>query len=352
MKKQFLSVTYLILLASCLTACGSKAYEVHTDKQLSYINDSDYKSINSYACGASNTGDPKEMPLSFKANADNQVIVISKNEDLSSPVIIDNITSTHKMYNVYNLESGEYYYYGVGKADGSHYTAKGNINIKDTYPRVIYAEGVKNIRDLASKDNIKQGLLYRGGEFDYYQSRMRSTITNNGIKRLTNHLGIKTEIDLRDNDAAKGTSSALGSSVNFIHIPMYFKGTDGENVLTTVNETYNNPEAIKEVLNTLADSNNYPIYFHCAKGKDRTGIISFIVKAILGDDFDTIMKDYCWSNFAYELSVDYQDVLDTYYQTFNAVSGATLKDKVYTYCSSTLGVETSKLNSIISILSK
>jgi len=46
------------------------------------------------------------------------------------------------------------------------------------------------------------------------------------------------------------------------------------------------------VLRALADETLHPIVFHCAAGKDRTGIVAALLLALLGVDDETIAADY------------------------------------------------------------
>src|SRR5436190_20780229 len=46
------------------------------------------------------------------------------------------------------------------------------------------------------------------------------------------------------------------------------------------------------VLRTLADDTAHPIVFHCAAGKDRTGLVAALLLALLGVDDETIAADY------------------------------------------------------------
>ena len=49
---------------------------------------------------------------------------------------------------------------------------------------------------------------------------------------------------------------------------------------------------IAETLGTLADTINQPAIYHCAGGKDRTGVISALLLGLAGVPRDTIVSDY------------------------------------------------------------
>ena len=42
----------------------------------------------------------------------------------------------------------------------------------------------------------------------------------------------------------------------------------------------------------FANPDNYPIYFHCMGGADRTGMIAIYLRALAGEDDETIHLDY------------------------------------------------------------
>ena len=54
----------------------------------------------------------------------------------------------------------------------------------------------------------------------------------------------------------------------------------------------------KESLNILADKDNYPLAFHCAVGRDRTGTFALTLLLLLGVDKDQIRQDYVVSFFS------------------------------------------------------
>ncbi len=53
--------------------------------------------------------------------------------------------------------------------------------------------------------------------------------------------------------------------------------------------------ALVELFGLLADPQNHPLVFHCAAGKDRTGVAAALLLGVLGVDDDTIVADYALS---------------------------------------------------------
>ena len=129
----------------------------------------------------------------------------------------------------------------------------------------------------------------------------------------------------------------------------------GENVLTHVGEhsgvSYDNPAQIKLFFETLADENNYPIDFHCAIGKDRTGCMAYLVEALCGMNEEDLYRDYLFSNFAKISGIcEVSDIDDRYGATIKNYEGATLQEKTYNYLNQEIGVSVQNLDSIKNIL--
>ena len=344
MRKQKLII--IPLLSLCLCACGEHDFEMHSDKQLGYINDADYASIDKYTSGASVSADPLAYELSLNKTESNSKLVISESENFSKTYELK-LDAGISSYDLYNLKVGTTTYWKeyIGKNE----VKSGSIKTANTYPRNLYIKGVKNVRDLGFEGFIKQGLIYRGGEFNYMQGSMRNNIKAEGIEAVQQQLGVKTEIDLRFTTEASGTTSAV-SNVNYIHVPMYYKGSG--NVLTLKDEAqnYDNLAAVKDVFDVLADSDNYPVYFHCSAGKDRTGVIAYLINALMGCDETHIYKDYLFSNFVKADNVKLDNILTTYVADIKAADGATLKEKVTNYIVNNAHIESAKLASVIEIL--
>ena len=49
---------------------------------------------------------------------------------------------------------------------------------------------------------------------------------------------------------------------------------------------------IRKIMEFLADENNYPVFFHCMGGADRTGMIALYLRALVGEEDDIIHTDY------------------------------------------------------------
>ena len=357
-----------VLLAMVATLSGCSASEItafsyepnrsrYTDAQKAYIANNDPSSTSPYN-GNMSVSIPN--PQIFKWNASGiKEFKISFYKDEALTNLAVSYVTKEKQFEFYNSELNTRYYVVV---EGS-----GKVSDKIEYeciesgPRNLFIEGVENVRDLGGWTNkIKQGMIYRSGRFNEDKEETpKASITENGLYEIKNHLKIKTEIDLRrtsTNEVGGLTNkSVLGDDVNYVQLPMYF---GGNNILTFAGKAskddydYNNPQKIKEFFEILAVENNYPVDFHCSIGKDRTGCLAYLVEALLGCSQEVLYRDYMFTNFANAGMCKIEDIDSRYGQTINEYEGTSLANKTYKYLNEVVGVSTSTLDSVISILSR
>ena len=367
-----------LLFTICLTSCSesvskninaSREGSRPSDIQMAYLNSSDYSDTSPYHGGLS-VGLPTPIRLSWSGSGKSFTVKIYKDAELTNLAVKYTTSSTH--YDFYNDEINTDYYWTVSSATGKQVSDVGHFKYTPTVsePRHLYIKGVENFRDLGgwgtynSETNtytqyIKQGLIYRSGRFNEDKAeKVKVTVSKQGLFELNNHLKIKTEIDLRRssvNEIGSLTSSVLGKNVNYFNLPMYF---GGKNILTwkgTVkgdSYQYDNPAAIKQFFDLLADENNYPIDFHCSIGKDRTGCMAYLIEALMGFDKELMYRDYMFTNFSDAGDCKIQnDILDKYGGTIENYDGESYQQKTYKYLNEVVGVSTTNLDNIISILS-
>ena len=154
--------------------------------------------------------------------------------------------------------------------------------------RTFWIEGVSNTRDIGGwltedgEYRVKYDVVFRGARFDEITAAGRAAVED---------LGIKTDIDLRAD--GEGASAPLGSGVRFFRAgkkgaAMYYmydsrtiSDFGGEYVPGTAN-----------AMTAFADASNFPAYFHCSYGRDRTGTLAFLLLGVLGVSREDIERDY------------------------------------------------------------
>ncbi len=372
MKKIITVISSLILLSS-LIACQSNptsfnfkinydefSLDFHTKLQNKYINAEDYTTTAGIAAGSSSKELPSPAFIKWEGSKSNNnkdpkyYIIDIYEENETTPWYTQSEIVNPDGIELYNFKLDTKYYYQVTAyySDSVQFKSeKGAFKTTNKGPRNLLVNNVMNMRDLGGH-GIKQGLIYRSGRFNEAETG-DSLLDSNSINTLTNVLKIKTEIDLRrpgENGNIK--ASPIGDKVYYMHLPMYY---GGENVLTYVGEhsafLYDNPAQIKIFFEALADKNNYPLDFHCAIGKDRTGCMSYLIEALCGMNEEDIYRDYLFSNFSKISGIcEIKDIDDRYGKTIKGYEGETLQEKTYNYLNNVIGVSKEKLDTIKSIL--
>lgn len=368
MKKIFsliLSLLFIVLLFSSCTSSkenkvifedsvvkilsSSETADIHTKKQESFLNSSN-SFISLYAHGKKELSIPEPIVFEweYKDNLSNDeyTINISQSKDMADSVAY---TTSSNNYSFYNLKIDTTYYCTVSTSTNT--SSVFEFTTCDSAPRNIYVDGVTNVRDLggwktSDGSRTHQGLIYRCGRLNESSSdTVNVEITDNGKKTMLDTLGIKSEIDLRkvdSNEVGSISSSPLGETVTYFSCPMEWEGNMFEK----------NEEQIKNVFTILSDKNNYPLIFHCNIGTDRTGMIAFLVNALLGVEEEDLFKDYLYSNFGNIGGARTIKGLKNcgYYDAIQNSKGDTLSEKTYN-CLVDIGVPQNHLDSVISILS-
>ncbi len=162
--------------------------------------------------------------------------------------------------------------------------------------RRIDLEGCHNFRDLGGYPTAAGGTLRFGR---VYRSDSLHGLTPRDLDRLESELRIRTVVDLRTpGERAAEPSRGLGAlPLRDLHLPLY-DGNEGggRNRAMTLDELYflllrHRGDRIARVLETLAASDGAAV-FHCAAGKDRTGVVAAALLGLLGVDDDAIVADY------------------------------------------------------------
>lgn len=187
----------------------------------------------------------------------------------------------------------------------------------------VSLKGIRNIRELSqcevNSGEIKQNKLFRGPRLDKISSKRRN--------RFLKEYNIKTVIDLRTKvELEESKSFNYPNDVDFHHIPVlnhsFFGITHEKNMRSAlfkeskkikddsffddymfkmykaiVFDEYSQAQ-FKLFFDVLLNSKPGGILFHCAGGKDRTGIATLFVLTILGASKSTILDDYSLSDIA------------------------------------------------------
>ena len=347
---------------------------IHTELQASYLADKDPLKIKSYMrsayaaqsldydnedqVGTLELSRPAAITLTWDVETEQTesdirayTLRIWRASDTRS-VITATLPASTKKYDFQNALIGETYCWSVTAIEGTGATYPSTVarfRTPDQAPRNLYVDGVTNVRDLGgwkTEDGgrIRQGLLFRGARIVENSNAAKVLITAKGIKTLHDECGVKSEIDLRLTSKLGGLSwSVLGSTVNFYSRPM----SDNYNLMFSDPDNLQN---ICDVFAVLADESNYPVFFHCSAGLDRTGLIAWLVNGLCGVSEEDLWRDYLFSNFAKTKHSRGTGIKSVYVDVLKTANGDTYAKQIYNYLKDTVGVPAADLDAVIRIM--
>ncbi len=168
--------------------------------------------------------------------------------------------------------------------------------------RTIDLDGCVNFRDLggyptADGGRLRWRLLFR--------SDALHALSAADVSRLRDELALSDIIDLRSTFElnAEGRGSLAAEPIDFHHTPLFdgdpSKGNRAAAADMSLGERYVGmmemaQQMIANVVRILANAKGGAVY-HCAAGKDRTGVISAVLLGVLGVPDELIVADYALS---------------------------------------------------------
>jgi protein-tyrosine phosphatase len=165
--------------------------------------------------------------------------------------------------------------------------------------RIVPFEACFNFRDLGGYDTV-DGRSTAWGRL--YRSDALYRMTPGDVERMA-LLGIQTVFDLRaQHELDEDGAVPVGLDVTHVHVPMIDvvrrptpTEPPAESVVSGaayVRLLESGRGAVREMFELLAEPDRIPAVFHCAAGKDRTGIVAALVLAAVGVSEPAIVEDY------------------------------------------------------------
>lgn len=241
-------------------------------------------------------------PVKFEWEGDGKkyLLEISENPDFENP---QKFTARKISFAVIkNLKIAQKYYWRVSNIDDP--SAKDVSQVRaftteDKAPRIMRIKGATNVRDLGGRigldgRRVRQNMAFRGAGLNANSkdgiTHGKPFIKKEGVDFMVNVLKIKTDLDVRSKkEVADMSASPLGEKVRWVNKSSVCYGG-----LFTDSGKKN----YADLFRFFADKNNYPIYFHCIGGADRTGSIAFMLNAVLGVADAELEKDWKTTVFA------------------------------------------------------
>ena len=319
----------------------TEPFEIHTEAQKKFLEYS-----GAYAKMCSISADKKEylpdgkshlsdsLPITLTWNyelpegkeVEKYSVVFGQNKDLSDGYKVDGGKEDTISFN--NPYLGRNYYQLIATfTDGTtDETPIRHFEVDSTYPRNLTISGMTNCRDIGGRvledgGRIKQGLIFRTSG-----KNQNGSLTDATTEEMINHLKLKNEINLAGD--SNSYNLKLAGTELFEGSRMDTSSTGGYSHISR------NAEAAKNFFNFIANENNYPLYYHCKIGTDRTGVCTILLQGLLGVSYENIYQDYLFSNFGKigeqrTIGDGNSHDIRKYMDDFMSYSGEKFQNKVY-----------------------
>jgi len=172
-------------------------------------------------------------------------------------------------------------------------------------PILFEQPNFRDIGGILSEDGrkIRSGVLYRSGDFHQLSGEDIHTMES---------LGIRMVIDFRsDREVKKHPTPAISTVLTREHIAIVDSARDDALTMLMTNDAVGleqllvrdyrrmineHTEDFRRFFQLLADTDHLPLVYHCAAGKDRTGLATYLLLRALGVSEENARQDYLLSN--------------------------------------------------------
>jgi protein-tyrosine phosphatase len=159
--------------------------------------------------------------------------------------------------------------------------------------RELSWDGCVNVRDLGGLGQIRPGAVVR--------MEQPRRLTEAGWAAAWAH-GVRTVVDLRDADEREPDHAPRPAGITTVHVPLDPVGTPfyehWKKIDNLASPLYypaqlaEHPERVIAAVRAIASAAPGCVVFHCAAGKDRTGLLALVLLTLAGATPDEIIADY------------------------------------------------------------
>jgi protein-tyrosine phosphatase len=166
--------------------------------------------------------------------------------------------------------------------------------------RLLPLAGASNFRDLGGYPTAAGGVTRWGRVF---RSDTLHELTEGDVALLRD-IGLKSIIDLRTGTEAERSGRGLlgAEAADYFHLSVIDNDAgESRGMPAPIDDSLANrylwyldigSEALARAITIIADGANYPLVFHCAAGKDRTGVLAALILDMVGVERRSVVQDY------------------------------------------------------------
>jgi protein-tyrosine phosphatase len=176
------------------------------------------------------------------------------------------------------------------------------------YSRGFLLSSQPNFRDLGgipsrTGKTVRPGLIFRSG--DLFNLSPEDTA-------ILEDVGLRTIVDFRsDREILKRPDAPNAGLKNYLHFPIedaarekamqLFNERNADGLKNLLVEDYrrmvtDHADAFRDFFSAIENPDNLPLVFHCAAGKDRTGLAAWFLLAALDVPGEVIREEYLATN--------------------------------------------------------
>ena len=174
----------------------------------------------------------------------------------------------------------------------------------------IGVEGTFNFRDVGGRPTsdggrTRTGVLYRSASLD--------KLTSSGVQQII-ELDVEVIVDVRSSDEVErnGRFPFEGTGIEWLHVPSPIGPPTGSQVDAVQESIFAADDPMTLMFQKIVEAGTHvvtpplaalagatgPMVVHCTSGKDRTGLIAFVVQVICGVDPEHALEDFELSSVA------------------------------------------------------
>jgi protein-tyrosine phosphatase len=196
--------------------------------------------------------------------------------------------------------------------------------------RTIDLEGCLNFRDIGGYPTA-DGRSVRWRQV--FRSDALHHLTRQDLAHLREAIGLGTVIDLRSSAElrSEGRGPLAHEPVAFHHLPLFdgqsVKSAAASSEMTLTDRYFLLAEFAKEPIGKVVSAvaaSDAPAVYHCAAGKDRTGVVSAVLLGLLDVPDPVIIADYAATRENLDAIVERLMSTEGYYEMLSALPPDTM----------------------------